>query len=102
MTMTDPEDCTSMTEIRAAIDALDTEIVTLLARRLRYIDAAARVKSSRDTVRDEARKADVIAKACARGTALDLPPDHVAAVYETLVESSIAHELRAYDRKAGA
>src|SRR3546814_12300175 len=58
-----PEKCQSMAEIRAAIDALDHDIVTLLSERMRYIDAAARVKPERDTVRDEQRKAAVIGHA---------------------------------------
>ncbi len=92
-----PEDCTTMPEIRTAIDALDREIVALLARRMRYIEAAARVKTARGAVRDEARKADVIAKACDAAEANDLSREHIAAIYELLVERSIAHEFRVFD-----
>ena len=92
-----PDACTTMPEIRAAIDALDREIVALLARRIRYIEAAARVKTTRDAVRDEDRKADVIAKACAAAEDHGLPREHVAAIYELLVERSIAHEFRIFD-----
>ncbi|WP_374592740.1 chorismate mutase [Sphingosinicella sp.] len=92
-----PDACTTMPEIRTAIDALDREIVALLARRMRYIEAAARVKSAREAVRDEDRKADVIAKACAAAEAHDLSREHVAAIYELLVERSIAHEFRVFD-----
>jgi isochorismate pyruvate lyase len=92
-----PDACTTMAEIRTAIDALDREIVALLARRMRYIEAAARVKSTRDAVRDEDRKADVIAKACDAAEAHDLSREHVAAIYELLVERSIAHEFRVFD-----
>jgi isochorismate pyruvate lyase len=92
-----PDACTTMPEIRTAIDALDREIVALLAKRMRYIEAAARVKTSRGAVRDEARKADVIAKACDAAETHGLSRDHVAALYELLVERSIAHELRVFD-----
>jgi len=44
-----------MAEVRAEFDALDRQIVALLADRLHYIDEAARIKQSRDQVRDEAR-----------------------------------------------
>jgi len=97
MSIVDPEACTSMTEIRAGIDALDREIVALLAARMRYIEAAARVKTARVAVRDEARKADVIAKACAAADAHGLSRAHVAAIYELLVERSIAHEFVKFD-----
>ena len=39
----------------------------MLGERFRYMDAAARIKPSRDRVRDEARKAEVIANVAARG-----------------------------------
>jgi isochorismate pyruvate lyase len=90
-------DCTTMEEVRAGVDALDRRIVTLLAERMRYIEAAARIKSSRDTVRDEARKAAVIDHARAVAAELGFPPELAGAVYEVLVEGSIAHELERFD-----
>jgi isochorismate pyruvate lyase len=92
-----PDACTTMPEIRTAIDALDRDIVALLAKRMRYIEAAARVKRMREAVRDEDRKADVIAKACDAADAHGLSREHVAAIYELLVERSIAHEFRVFD-----
>ncbi|KAI5805170.1 hypothetical protein EDC01DRAFT_642423 [Geopyxis carbonaria] len=92
-------ECQSMPQVRAAIDALDVEIVTLLGHRTRYIEAAARIKPSRAVVRDEWRKADVIAKALAtaRRSDVDVPQEVVRAVYEALVEGSIAHEFGRWD-----
>ena len=58
--MIEPEQCRTMAEVRAGVDRLDDELVALLARRFRFMDAAARVKLNRDDVRDETRKADVI------------------------------------------
>src|SRR3546814_8021782 len=86
-----PEKCQSMAEIRAAIDALDHDIVTLLSERMRYIDAAARVKQERDTVRDETRKAEVSAYAVEAAGQMGLPTDLASALYEQIVEYSIAH-----------
>src|SRR6185295_6783551 len=93
-----PADCQSMAEVRHGVDRLDEEIVALLGERFRYMDAAARIKPSRDMVRDEARKAEVIAKAKARAGAERVPADLVEALWELLVESSIAHELETFDR----
>jgi isochorismate pyruvate lyase len=56
-------DCTTMAEVRAGVDALDRDLVALLVRRFAYMDAAARIKPSRESVRDERRKAEVIANA---------------------------------------
>src|SRR3546814_7157954 len=85
--------------IRAAIDALDHDIVTLLSERMRYIDAAARVKQERDTVRDEQRKAEVIAHAVEAAGQMGLPTDLASALYEQIVEYSIAHELKVFDAR---
>ena len=92
-------DCTSMAEVRAGVDALDRELVALLRRRFDYMDAAARIKPARGAVRDEARKAQVIAQACAEAERLSLPADAIAALWEHLVEASIAYELAAFDAR---
>ena len=60
-----PEDYSSMAQVRAGVDALDRQLVALLAERFAHMRAAARIKPDRSAVRDEARKAQVIANACA-------------------------------------
>lgn len=92
-----PAHCTTMAEVRAGVDALDRELVALLVRRFGYMDAAARIKTDRGAVRDEARKAQVIANADAAAVAAGLQPGVIAALWEQLVEASIAHELAAWD-----
>ncbi|OGS55783.1 MAG: chorismate mutase [Erythrobacter sp. RIFCSPHIGHO2_12_FULL_63_10] len=93
-----PEECATMAEVREGVDALDRELVALLERRFDYMRAAARIKQSRDAVRDEARKAVVIAAARAEAQARDLPSDAIADMWERLVEGSIAFELDEWDR----
>jgi isochorismate pyruvate lyase len=51
----DPNDCNSMTEVRAGVDDVDRRVVELLKRRFGYMDAAARIKPDREAVRDEWR-----------------------------------------------
>lgn len=93
-----PSDCATMVEVRAGVDALDRELVALLVRRFAYMDAAARIKTERSAVRDERRKAEVIANAERAAVAAGLPPGIIAALWDALVEASIAHELQAWDR----
>ena len=97
--MIEPEQCRTMAEVRAGVDALDERIIALLAVRTRFMDAAARIKERRDQVRDEPRKAAVIAHARAVATREGMPPAIAGAVYETLVEASIAHELERFDAR---
>ncbi|MCR9179712.1 chorismate mutase [Erythrobacter sanguineus] len=93
-----PENCTTMAEVRAGVDALDRELVALLATRFGYMRAAARIKSNRDAVRDEDRKASVIAAAVAAAEAQGIPGNVVGDIWERLVEGSIAYEFTEWDR----
>ena len=95
----DPHACTTMAEVRAGVDAVDLALVALLERRFGYMDAAARIKPKRGQVRDEGRKAQVIANAVAAARDAGIPADAVAEIWERLVEASIAYELAAFDRR---
>ena len=92
-------ECTDMSQVRAAVDGLDTLIVSLLAERMRYIEAAARIKPSRDDVRDEVRKAEVVAHAVKVANDRGFPPALAYRLYDMLVEGSIAHELEMFDAR---
>lgn len=96
-----PENCTTMAEVRAGIDALDRKIVDLLAVRFGYMRAAARIKPERGQVRDEARKAQVIAQARAAAEVHGLPGEVIASLWDDLVEASIAYELEHWDAGKG-
>ena len=92
-----PADCTTMTEVRAGVDEVDRQIVALLARRFGYMDAAARIKPEREAVRDEWRKADVKAKVDAAAAEAGIDRALIDRLYEDLIETSIAHELKRWD-----
>ena len=95
----DPNDCNSMTEVRAGVDDVDRRVVELLKRRFGYLDAAARIKPDREAVRDEWRKADVLAKVDAAAERMGVDRALMARLYEDLIETSIAHEFEEYDRR---
>jgi len=93
-----PEDCEDMREVRVGVDATDRELVALLDRRFGYMRAAARIKQTRETVRDEERKAYVIEQAIKDAQTRGLPGDLIAELWERLVEGSIAYEFDEWDR----
>ncbi|MDY7099114.1 MAG: chorismate mutase [Pseudomonadota bacterium] len=93
-----PEACETMIDVREGVDATDRELVALLERRFGYMRAAARIKPNREAVRDEERKAAVIAAAVAEAEARGIPPGVIADVWETLVEGSIAYEFGVWDK----
>jgi isochorismate pyruvate lyase len=88
-----------MSEVRAGVDAVDRQLVALLRTRFDYMDAAARIKPERAQVRDEARKAQVIANAARAAAAAGLPAQAIADLWDRLIEASIAYELDAFDRR---
>ncbi len=98
---TAPESCASMAEVRQGVDALDRALVTLLAERQRYMDAAARIKPSRDVVHDDARIEDVVTKVLAAAAPAGLSPAIAEPVWRTLIDRCIAHELGVWDRTRG-
>lgn len=93
-----PDDCATMTDVRAGVDQTDRELIALLERRFGYMRAAARIKNERGAVRDEERKAAVIRAACDDAEVKGLPRDVIADIWERLVEGSIAYELVEWDR----
>lgn len=94
----EPEDCKTMTEVRAGIDAIDRQVVELIARRFRFMDAAARIKPDRGAVRDEARKAEVLANVDRAAAQAGVDRELMARMYEEMIERSIAYELVEFDR----
>jgi isochorismate pyruvate lyase len=99
-----PDDCQTMADVRAGVDAVDQELVAFLAKRYGYMRAAARIKTDRDTVRDEPRKAQVIDNVKTAARDLGVPEPLVAAMWEMLIESSISYEMALFDahQKDGA
>ena len=93
-----PDNCETMIDVREGVDATDRELVALLDKRFGYMRAAARIKPSRDAVRDEERKASVIEAAVADAKARGIPGDVIADIWERLVEGSIAYEFVEWDR----
>jgi isochorismate pyruvate lyase len=92
-----PDECSSMAEVRHGIDRLDEQIVALLGERFRYMDAAARIKQERCAVRDEARKAQVIANAKRQAAEAGISGAVIEQIWERLVEASIAYEFERFD-----
>lgn len=93
-----PDDCETMIDVRAGVDQVDRELVALLVRRFGYMDAAARIKTDRNVVRDEPRKAQVLDNVAREAEAAGLEPARLRAVWDELVEQSIAYETTRWDR----
>ena len=93
-----PENCADMADVRQGVDALDRALVTLLAERQRYMDAAARIKPNRDAVFDQARIDDVVAKVLKAAEPAGLSPDIAEPVWRLLIDRCIAHDFGTWDQ----
>ena len=92
-----PAECMTMAQVRQGVDALDRLLVTILAERQRYMDAAARIKPNREAVRDTARIEDVVTKVKAQAREVGLSEEIAEPVWRLLIERCIAHEFEAWD-----
>lgn len=97
--MIQPNDCTSMADVRAGVDETDRQLAALIGRRFRFMDAAARIKPDRDKVRDEARKAQVISNMRANAAANGWSADLAGELWDQLVEASISYEMVKFDAR---
>ena len=91
--MKPPEECASIEDVRLAIDALDREVVALIGRRARYVEAAARFKTGESSVRAPERRQAMLGERRRWAEEEGLSPETIEAVYETLVSYFIDHEM---------
>jgi len=97
--MTKPaKDCNTMAEVRAGVDAVDRELVTLILKRQAYMEAAARIKEDRAAVYDAVRIEDVVAKVKAEAVKQGLNVDIAEPVWREMIKQSIAYEFKAWDK----
>jgi isochorismate pyruvate lyase len=90
-------DCANMADVRREIDRIDRALIRILAERLTYIERAGHIKSDRDTVRDEARINDVLAKVKASCAREGFPFEIAEPVWRRLMDGCIAHEFDVFD-----
>jgi isochorismate pyruvate lyase len=90
--------CTSMTDVRRCVDALDDILVPLLVQRAGYMTQAARIKQDANLVRDEARILAIVDRVRAHAVAEGGEPAVIEAIYRSMMEVCIAYEHREFAR----
>lgn len=97
-----PQDCDSMAELRQQIDALDVELVKLMARRVGYIDRAIELKPGESLpARIEARVAAVLEKVRQAAVREGFDPALAEELWRVMIEWSITREERVLGRSSG-
>ncbi|MEV0678373.1 chorismate mutase [Actinosynnema sp. NPDC050436] len=93
--MAEPE---SLDEVRARIDALDGELVRLLAARQRLVEVAARFKADESAVRAPDRVERVVDGVKRRAGDAGLSPVVAEAVWRAMIGAFVEHELHRHRR----
>jgi isochorismate pyruvate lyase len=90
--------CTSMTEVRRCVDALDDVLVPMLVQRTAYMTQAARIKQDVNHVRDEARIQAIVDRVRQHAVAEGGEPAVMEAIYRSMMEIFIAYEHHEFAR----
>ena len=91
--------CESMADVRQAIDSLDEQLLSILGKRIKYIERAAQIKTSIETIRDDERIDAIIAKWTSQARQHGYSEEIIESLFRQLIEYSIAHEMRVFKNK---
>lgn len=91
------ETAETMADVRYEVDRLDRLLVEIIKERQSFMDAAARIKGSREAVLDRPRIEDVIAKVKRAAEAAGLSPAIAEPVWRVMIDRCIAYEFEAFD-----
>jgi len=97
--MKDARDCINMTEIRAAIDIIDNQIVELIACRSKYVKEAAKFKKDEKAVKDSNRVQKVINSKRKLAEKHGASPELVEKIYKMMIDFYINEEMTEWKLK---
>lgn len=95
---TEMKHCTTMSEVREQIDALDAQIVALICERSTYVAQAARIKQNPHQIVDQARIEAIIQRVTAAAQQNDAPPAVLEATYRAMIAAFIEFERGEFTR----
>jgi isochorismate pyruvate lyase len=93
------EECTSLAEVREAIDTLDRELLALLGRRAGYVHAAARFKTDAASVRAPERVRAMLEQRRTWASEEGLDPEVIARLFTLLVDYFTRREQGVVDAR---
>jgi len=96
----EPQDCTGMDDIRIEIDALDRHVVALLGKRFKYVQAAAKFKTSENSVRAPERITAMLEQRRIWAASEDLSPVAIEKMFRDLVNHFINEEMSEWEAES--
>lgn len=88
--------CSSLGEIRKNIDSIDMEIVSLLVRRGKYVQQAAKFKSNFSMIEDKKRIDEIIDRVTSYSRDLDFDSTVIEKIYSFMIEVYIQFEKKKF------
>jgi isochorismate pyruvate lyase len=96
--MIPPDACTSIEEVRQAIDMLDQEIIARLGQRFGYVKAITRFKNNTADVQAPARYQHVLATRRKWAEQAGLSPAVIERMYRDLIAYFIDEEMKLVEK----
>ena len=98
----DVKKCETLAAAREEIDKLDSQIVTLIAKRNAYIKQIAHFKTSLDEIKAQDRIDDVINRVRTQAIELDLSPNLINDLYVRMIDGMVESEISEFRNAKGA
>lgn len=99
MNITPAKDCKSIDEVRASIDAIDFEIISLFALRAQYVDEIVKFKSSQEGIVAIDRQKVVLDQIGKWAREKGLDEALFCSIYQSLINKNVAHELEIFQKR---
>ena len=96
-----PDDCRNLEEIREGMDALDRQIIAILARRVAYVRAAAKFKTTAASVASPDRVQKVLDTRREWAEQAGLAGDVIRALYRDIVSYCVGEEKKQWEQSQG-
>lgn len=88
-----PQDCRDLSDIRAAIDSIDRDIIDTLALRMRYVEAASAFKPDEDSIPAPERVAAMLPQRRRWAESANLDGDFVHELYHRIIHWYIQQQV---------
>lgn len=85
--------CTSLEEVRAEIDIIDTKLVDLISERSHLIHQAAAFKNSVEEVKAEDRIEYIMQKSRHQAIALGINPNMISELFKIMIDEMVEMEI---------
>ncbi len=91
--MKDAKSCTTIEEVRSAIDKIDRKVMELLAKRQEYVHEIIRFKTDTESIVAQDRQNQLYGQRQRWAEELDLSPAMIDEIFKTMVRHNIQKEM---------